>query len=614
MSNHLDKITVCMIRDMMSDSEHDLEEDDRIFNENKRSSAIQFERMLGQIYDSGSEGEFLNINDPDPDFEVRPSGQDAKGDSTGPPKRTEPSKVESPVKKMEEKKKELVLRKVETKKDDSIVPPGTEGEVGKEPAAPGTEDTAEVKKDTKDLGGHRSRELVKSEKPDNKRPRSANSSHRSRGGSPILTFDKIKEERERQRLREKERLLREEERRRETERMRQREIDRKQREESERLDRERKKLKMERERLLREKDDLLKLKSERQRLERERQKLERERLEKEKEELERLKRQNLRLEEEARRKRSLSSSRDREYESRKRPATEARYIGHHSSSQSRYTEPSRSSDYKKEPGQHKNARDMAPPPRRPSYEPEPRRLVTSVSTERGTRESWQPKDRERFLNARNVKLAEIYLQLRDVYGEHVMSEGMNGGRINVHDENRSGLSSLVTDDLVGAINQTIQRTDVIASCVPDGFKKCSLTCTKLRDSVVMVIKLGSVLSLESKQQSMEWRHTISEETKIQDDNKGVLLIDFLLRDETINAARYCKTLRKLRRTIQNKQRGMLSNGIVLLHDNAWSHTAGDIQTLHLFLHMKRELGGQLFETDDEVKTGVVATFVGRILL
>uniref|UniRef100_A0A1B6I6Q1 RRM domain-containing protein n=2 Tax=Homalodisca liturata TaxID=320908 RepID=A0A1B6I6Q1_9HEMI len=322
------------------------------------------------------------------------SVEKAKGDSTGPPKRTEPSKVESPVKKMEEKKKELVLRKVETKKDDSIVPPGTEGEVGKEPAAPGTEDTAEVKKDTKDLGGHRSRELVKSEKPDNKRPRSANSSHRSRGGSPILTFDKIKEERERQRLREKERLLREEERRRETERMRQREIDRKQREESERLDRERKKLKMERERLLREKDDLLKLKSERQRLERERQKLERERLEKEKEELERLKRQNLRLEEEARRKRSLSSSRDREYESRKRPATEARYIGHHSSSQSRYTEPSRSSDYKKEPSQHKNARDMAPPPRRPSYEPEPRRLVTSVSTERGTRESWQPKDRE----------------------------------------------------------------------------------------------------------------------------------------------------------------------------------------------------------------------------
>ncbi|KAG8255789.1 hypothetical protein J6590_084471 [Homalodisca vitripennis] len=50
-----------MIRDMMSDSERDLEEDNRTFNENKISSAIH---------------EFLNVNDPEPDFEVMPNDQD----------------------------------------------------------------------------------------------------------------------------------------------------------------------------------------------------------------------------------------------------------------------------------------------------------------------------------------------------------------------------------------------------------------------------------------------------------------------------------------------------------------------------------------------------------
>ena len=47
------------------------------------------------------------------------------------------------------------------------------------------------------------------------------------------------------------------------------------------------------------------------------------------------------------------------------------------------------------------------------------------------------------------------------------------------------------------------------------------------------------------------------------DRKGILLIDFLERGLTINADAYCETVRKLRRAIQNKRRGMLSSGIVL---------------------------------------------------
>ncbi|MGR0227456.1 hypothetical protein [Klebsiella pneumoniae] len=40
----------------------------------------------------------------------------------------------------------------------------------------------------------------------------------------------------------------------------------------------------------------------------------------------------------------------------------------------------------------------------------------------------------------------------------------------------------------------------------------------------------------------------------------MLLIDFLPQGETINANRYCETLKKLRRAIQNKRRGMLTSG------------------------------------------------------
>ena len=51
-----------------------------------------------------------------------------------------------------------------------------------------------------------------------------------------------------------------------------------------------------------------------------------------------------------------------------------------------------------------------------------------------------------FLNAKNMKLAEIHLHLCDVYGEHAMSSSMvwrrvrlfNEGRENVHDDPWSG--------------------------------------------------------------------------------------------------------------------------------------------------------------------------------
>lgn len=86
----------------------------------------------------------------------------------------------------------------------------------------------------------------------------------------VLSYQKIREARERQRLREKERELREEERRR-------RDIRRRQREEEQRLAREREKLQLERERIEKEKAELMRIERERQKQDWE--KIEQERLE-----------------------------------------------------------------------------------------------------------------------------------------------------------------------------------------------------------------------------------------------------------------------------------------------------------------------------------------------
>lgn len=87
-------------------------------------------------------------------------------------------------------------------------------------------------------------------------------------GRDSLSFKKIHDERERQRLREKERQLREEDRRR-------REIRRRQREEEQRLVREREKLALERRRIEEQKAELLRIERERQKLERDKIELER---------------------------------------------------------------------------------------------------------------------------------------------------------------------------------------------------------------------------------------------------------------------------------------------------------------------------------------------------
>jgi histone-lysine N-methyltransferase SETMAR len=112
------------------------------------------------------------------------------------------------------------------------------------------------------------------------------------------------------------------------------------------------------------------------------------------------------------------------------------------------------------------------------------------------------------------------------------------------------------------------------------------------------------------------------------ERRGVLLVDFMERGTTINAERYCETLTKLRRAIQNRRCGMLSAGVVFLHDNARPHTARRTLTelqkfnwqvldhppyspdlapsdYHLFMNMKKPLGSQRFDDDEELQSSVV---------
>ncbi|KAJ4451520.1 hypothetical protein ANN_02984 [Periplaneta americana] len=127
---------------------------------------------------------------------------------------------------------------------------------------------------------------------------------------------------------------------------------------------------------------------------------------------------------------------------------------------------------------------------------------------------------------------------------------------------------------------------------------------------------------ETKQQSMHWRHSGS---PVRTKFKQTL-------GETVNADRYCERLLKLRRAIKNKKLGMLTAGVVLLHDNARPHMARRTAAVltefgwelfdyppyspdlapsdfHVFLHLKKFLSsGERFGNDEELKTSVTRWF------
>ena len=146
---------------------------------------------------------------------------------------------------------------------------------------------------------------------------------------------------------------------------------------------------------------------------------------------------------------------------------------------------------------------------------------------------------------------------------------------------------------------------------------------------------------ETKRDSMTWKHfdsppprkfkAVPSAKKIMAtvfwDRCGVLMVDFLRHGFTVNAEQYCRTLDKLRNVIRKKRSGLISTGVILLHDNATPHTAAQMREwlerykwevlshppyspdlvpsdFYLFGPLKRHLSGQTFTTDADCETAV----------
>jgi hypothetical protein len=95
-------------------------------------------------------------------------------------------------------------------------------------------------------------------------------------------------------------------------------------------------------------------------------------------------------------------------------------------------------------------------------------IVLCIYNAQGNREATTCDMRSiiRFLNARNMKPAEIHHQLREVYGEHTMMRDsavqrwvrhFSEGCENVCDDPRSGRPSVVNEDLVRAAEEKTQE-------------------------------------------------------------------------------------------------------------------------------------------------------------
>lgn len=227
----------------------------------------------------------------------------------------------------------------------------------------------------------------------------------------------------------------------------------------------------------------------------------------------------------------------------------------------------------------------------------------------------------RFLRAENVAPAAIHRRLKNVYGNNAMSRvhvwewcsRFKEGQTNVHDEERSGRPSIITEQLVESVKEKILGDhrvtisdlvnlfpdvsrgtihDVLRGCL--GYKKiCArwflkqLTSTHLKQRIGAALDFLSRYQLEgedflsriitcdetwvyystpeSKMDSMQWKHknsprviTFKRTLPVKKmiacvfwDSQGVIMVDFLQYSTTVNSEVYCNQLRKLRALIKD---------------------------------------------------------------
>lgn len=260
------------------------------------------------------------------------------------------------------------------------------------------------------------------------------------------------------------------------------------------------------------------------------------------------------------------------------------------------------------------------------------------------------------------------------------------GRTSVHDDQRSGRPPIVTDERVKKIDNVVRddrrlTLDELSAMFPEisgsllhetiketlGYRKLSaiwvlkqLTeenkLNRVQSSKEILERyelegddfLHSIVTgdetwvahytPETKRQSQQWRHTSSPAAKkfktrisakkimasVFWEHKGIILIEYMPKGETINAEKYCEILKNSKRAIQIKRRGILTKGVCLLHDNARPSTANATKQLldsfgwdflnhppyspdlapsdyHLFTSLNMHMGGKRFSTDEEVK-------------
>jgi transposase len=107
------------------------------------------------------------------------------------------------------------------------------------------------------------------------------------------------------------------------------------------------------------------------------------------------------------------------------------------------------------------------------------------------------------------------------------------------------------------------------------------------------------MNVGTKEQSKQWMHihspnkpkkfkqTLSARKLMATlfwDRKGMLMVKFMQQETTVTSQVYSEMPKKLRRVIQNKMRGMLISGVVLLSDNAHPRTAACTRALLEHFH------------------------------
>ncbi|UYV64976.1 hypothetical protein LAZ67_3002629 [Cordylochernes scorpioides] len=244
------------------------------------------------------------------------------------------------------------------------------------------------------------------------------------------------------------------------------------------------------------------------------------------------------------------------------------------------------------------------------------------------------------------------------------------GRQNVHDDERSGRPVTATDNAaVAAVRNVVEANrrvtidEIIIRLPPRikigrssigtimsdvlNFRKAARAFLEIHrrdgDQLFSRIVTGDESWMhhstpETKRQSMVWKkpeESAPKKAKVTISAvkvmaivfwycKGVLLVDYLPPNTTVNAGRYCEVLTKLRAAIKRKRPGLLSRKVLLVHDNARPHAARTTQTLlenfklEIFTHppyspdlspsdfnffsaLKLHLGGKHFANDDEVQ-------------